>query len=82
MTPATPWTPGPWEICGHLIFESGKKEMLIATVALYKQAAVANGRLIAAAPNMAATIEAMLSGKRGARHEARALLARIRGGAV
>jgi hypothetical protein len=79
MTLATPWTSGPWEVCGHLIFESGKKEMLIATVALYEQPAVANGRLIGAAPEMAGMIEAMLSGRRGARHEARALLARIRG---
>ena len=81
MTPTTPWTPGPWEIRGHTIFEPGKEAMSIATVTRYESNVLANGRLIAAAPDLAATIEAMLSGKGSARNEARALLARIGGNA-
>ena len=95
---SNPWTPGPW-MARHRASGSSSKvaAMRVWTENWVKVASItdtgattqANARLIAAAPEMAEALEALVgfvehlgfSAKHGSAGNARALLARIRGDA-
>ena len=85
----TPWKPGPWWLTEEDDGYGLKYRVTIPGVAAFKMSEAANARLIAAAPEMAASIEAMVESHHhyvGGPCEvpcefatARALLARIHG---
>lgn len=79
-------TPGPWEARGLTVFEPSKTALSVATATQHQPHAKANARLIAAAPDMLASLRAMVDFHAGERDgeypdldTARALIARLDG---